>query len=251
MTRALVLQHIRCEPPGVFSGVLARHGIAIETVELDEGGQLPDWRDADLIVAMGGPMGGLRRRRASLAGRREAVDRRPRCGPGCPYFGVCLGAQLLAASLGAQVHPGGGARRSACCRSRSTAEGRADPVLAVLGDEFPALQWHGDTFDIPAGAVRLARVRGLPASGHALRRGRVRGPVPRRGDRRDVRRVGAGARLRGLRRRPCSAPVASASWPEAFAAGREAMAGLRRPDVPQLAATGSAFTVVKQQLTHR
>ena len=51
---AVVLQHIPCEPPGVFSGVLARHGIATETVELDEGGQLPDWRAADLIVAMGG-----------------------------------------------------------------------------------------------------------------------------------------------------------------------------------------------------
>ncbi|HEV2239771.1 MAG TPA: hypothetical protein VGR98_01900, partial [Streptosporangiaceae bacterium] len=57
MTRALVVQHISCEPPGVFTDVLARHQIAIETAELDEGDSLPDWRDVDLVVVMGGPMG--------------------------------------------------------------------------------------------------------------------------------------------------------------------------------------------------
>ena len=56
MTRALVLQHIRCEPPGLFSCVLNDRGAAIETIELDEGGELPDWREVDLVVAMGGPM---------------------------------------------------------------------------------------------------------------------------------------------------------------------------------------------------
>ena len=43
-----------------------------------------------------------------------------------------------------------------------TAAGRADPVLGVLGDRFPALQWHGDTFAIPAGAVHLARSAAYP-----------------------------------------------------------------------------------------
>src|SRR5215813_7687806 len=56
MNRALVLQHIRCEPPGLFSGMLDDRGALVETIELDEGGELPDWREADLVVAMGGPM---------------------------------------------------------------------------------------------------------------------------------------------------------------------------------------------------
>jgi hypothetical protein len=56
VSRALVLQHIRCEPPGIFTGVLRRHGIRIETAELDEGDGLPDWRDVDLVVVMGSPM---------------------------------------------------------------------------------------------------------------------------------------------------------------------------------------------------
>ena len=54
--RALVLQHIACEPPGVFEDVLVERGATIHRVELDEGDPLPDWRGFDLIVAMGGPM---------------------------------------------------------------------------------------------------------------------------------------------------------------------------------------------------
>ena len=160
MTRALVLQHIRCEPPGVFSGVLARHGIATETVELDDGGMLPDWRDVDLVVVMGGPMGaGDETEHPWLAGEKRWIAAAVRAG--VPYFGVCLGAQLLAASLGAQVRTGDTPEVGVLPVSL-TAEGRADPVLSVLGHEFPALQWHGDTFDIPAGAVCLAESAAYP-----------------------------------------------------------------------------------------
>lgn len=52
----LVLQHIACEPPGVYEDVLLERGARIHRVELDEGDPLPDWRDFDAIVAMGGPM---------------------------------------------------------------------------------------------------------------------------------------------------------------------------------------------------
>jgi len=54
--RTLVLQHIACEPPGVYEDVLSERSATIERVELDEGEPLPDWRDFDAIVAMGGPM---------------------------------------------------------------------------------------------------------------------------------------------------------------------------------------------------
>ena len=52
----LALQHIACEPPGVFEDVLLERGAQIHRVELDEGEPLPDWRGFDAIVAMGGPM---------------------------------------------------------------------------------------------------------------------------------------------------------------------------------------------------
>ena len=54
--QTLVLQHIACEPPGVFEDVLCERGAAIHRVELDEDDTLPDWRGFDAIVAMGGPM---------------------------------------------------------------------------------------------------------------------------------------------------------------------------------------------------
>jgi hypothetical protein len=55
MPLARVLQHIRCEPPGLFSEPLRDRGFLVETVEMDEGGRLPDWREVGLVLAMGGP----------------------------------------------------------------------------------------------------------------------------------------------------------------------------------------------------
>ena len=104
--KTLVLQHIACEPPGVFEDVLIERGAPSRRVELDEGGQLPDWRDFDLIVAMGGPMSVNDESDAALAGRGEAADPRGRAGRDRPYWGACLGVQLLAASLGARVYAG-------------------------------------------------------------------------------------------------------------------------------------------------
>jgi len=160
MTRALVVQHIRCEPPGVFTDVLGRHGITIATAELDEGDALPDWRGVDLAVVMGGPMGVYdEAEHPWLAAEKKWIAEAVRAG--MPYFGVCLGAQLLAASLGAAVRTGS-TPEVGVLPVTLTEAGRADPVLTVLGPEFDALQWHGDTFDVPAGAVCLGSSPAYP-----------------------------------------------------------------------------------------
>jgi len=154
MPRATVLQHIRCEPPGLYAEMLADRGIRIDVVELDEGDDLPGWRETDLVVAMGGPMSVHdEAEHAWLAGEKRWIRDAVRAG--VPYFGVCLGAQLLAASLGAEVFAGGRPEVGVLPVAVAAAA-RGDPVLGQLGDEFLALQWHGDTFGIPAGAVRLA-----------------------------------------------------------------------------------------------
>ncbi len=154
----LVLQHISCEPPGVFEDVLLERGARMHRVELDEGEPLPDWRGFDAIVAMGGPMSAnddaalpwLTAEKALIA---DAVR------AGTPYWGVCLGVQLLAASLGARVYAGD-QPEVGLLPVEITPEGRTDPVFADLPDGLVTLQWHGDTFDLPDGAVRLA---GSPA----------------------------------------------------------------------------------------
>ena len=153
--KACVLQHISCEPPGLFSVLLREHGVAVQTVELDAGDSLPDWRDVDLVLAMGGPMGvNDEAAHPWLAGEKRWIESAVRAG--VPFLGVCLGAQLLAASLGAAVRTGAEPEVGVLPVTLTPA-GRADPVFAALGQEFPALQWHGDTFQIPAGGVHLGQ----------------------------------------------------------------------------------------------
>src|ERR1700694_1532037 len=103
--RFLVIQHAACEPPGAYEAEMHARAIACERVHLDHGMPMPDWRAFDAIVAMGGPMGAnddaelpwLAREKQQLA---EAIR------AGVPYWGVCLGAQLLAACLGARGYTG-------------------------------------------------------------------------------------------------------------------------------------------------
>ncbi len=80
---------------------------------------------------------------------------------GTPYWGACLGVQLLAASLGARVYAGQ-APEVGVLPVTLTAEGRADPVFRSLPESFPTLQWHGDTFDLPDGATLLASSPAYP-----------------------------------------------------------------------------------------
>ena len=153
--RLLVLQHIACEHPGVFAEVVRERGVEAVAVELDRGEPLPDWRDFDAVLAMGGPMGAgdeadhpwLRAEKRLIA---EAV------GAGVPFLGVCLGVQLLAAALDAPVYP---TERPevGLLDVELTGDGRDDPLFAGLDERFVSLQWHGDTFELPPGAVRLAR----------------------------------------------------------------------------------------------
>jgi GMP synthase (glutamine-hydrolysing) len=150
--RALVLQHIACEPPGVYEDVLRERGAAIHRVEVDAGEELPDWREFDLIVAMGGPMS-VNDDLAWLHAEKRLVAAAVR--GGSAFFGACLGAQLLAASLGGRVYPGG-QPEVGLLPVTLTEAARCDPVFAGLPAQLMTLQWHGDTFDLPPGAVALA-----------------------------------------------------------------------------------------------
>jgi GMP synthase (glutamine-hydrolysing) len=156
----LVLQHIACEPPGVYEDVLLERGARIHRVELDEGEPLPDGREFAAVVAMGGPMSvndeeelpWIRAEKAFIA---ETVR------AGRPFFGACLGAQLLASSLDAEVVPGP-APEVGLLPVFLTEAAREDPLFAGLPHELLTLQWHGDTFSLPEGAVLLASSPAYP-----------------------------------------------------------------------------------------
>ena len=152
--RTLVLQHIACEPPGVFEDVLRERGADLHRVELDEGEPLPAWREYDAIVAMGGPMSVNDDAEVPwLTAEKQLIGEAVRAG--VPYWGVCLGVQLLAAALGASVYPGS-EPEVGLLPVDLTEAGRADPVFGGFDERLVTLQWHGDTFDLPDGAVRLA-----------------------------------------------------------------------------------------------
>jgi GMP synthase-like glutamine amidotransferase len=74
---------------------------------------------------------------------------------GKPVLGICLGAQLLARAYGAQ-NLLGRPIEFGWHEVRATEAGRADPVLAAIGERAPLFHWHLDTFTLPAGAVHLA-----------------------------------------------------------------------------------------------
>jgi GMP synthase-like glutamine amidotransferase len=167
----LVLQHIACEPPAAFEDELRSRGLDLVRVELDEGDALPDWREFPAIVVMGGPMGAydepdhawLTDEKRLL---REAVE------ADVPVWGVCLGAQLLAAALGARVYRGE-RPEVGMLPVELTREAADDPVFAEAPSSFPTLQWHGDSFDLPAGATLLASSPAYP--NQAFRIGRSYG----------------------------------------------------------------------------
>ena len=156
----LVLQHIACEPPGAFEDVLAAAGADIHRVELDEGEPLPSWQDYVAIVAMGGPMSVNDDAELPwLTAEKQAIAAAVKAG--VPYWGSCLGVQLLAASLGARVYPGS-QPEVGVLPVALTDDGRSDPVFSGTPPEFLTLQWHGDTFDLPDGATLLASSPAFP-----------------------------------------------------------------------------------------
>jgi GMP synthase (glutamine-hydrolysing) len=156
----LVLQHIACEPPGVYEDVLRERGAHIHRVELDESDPLPSWRGFDGIIAMGGPMSvndddklpWLRDEKALIG---EAVR------AGVPFFGACLGAQLLSASLGGTVFRGPRPEVGVLPVSLTATAGH-DPLFADVAREVLTFQWHGDTFTLPADSVLLASSAAYP-----------------------------------------------------------------------------------------
>ncbi len=150
----MVLQHEECEHLGVLSTLLSRHNVTYRYVKLYEGESIPDLKSYSGVVILGGPMNVYEEDdypflRAEDSLIKEALKNRR------PTLGLCLGAQLMAKAAGAKVYPG--ARKEVGWYTVDlTDKGRSDGVFRGLEAGFAVFQWHGDTFDIPVGGVRLA-----------------------------------------------------------------------------------------------
>jgi|SRR5579863_10254894 len=156
MSRILVFQHVAAEPLGTLDPLIRRRGHRVKFVNFERSPDAQPKIDRYRgLIVLGGPM------------NVEDRDQRPHLqteiavigealAQGKPVLGICLGAQLLAHALGADV------RRHSVSEIgwydlATTEHGRNDPVLAPLGTLAPVFQWHGYSFDLPAGAAHLAR----------------------------------------------------------------------------------------------
>lgn len=153
---AIALRHVAHEDLGLLAQVLTDAGIAMSYRET----QRDDLNDpaidaADLLIVLGGPFGAYETDLYPFLAREIGILER-RLALGRPTLGICLGAQLMAKALGARVFPGP-VKEVGWGRVDLTADGRASALKPLGGDGAMVLHWHGDTFDLPAGATRLAQ----------------------------------------------------------------------------------------------
>jgi GMP synthase-like glutamine amidotransferase len=155
--KLLVLQHLAVEHPGVFRDFLREDGIDWHTVELDRGETIPDLEAFDVMMVMGGPQDVWQEEQFPWLKTEKAAIRRFVADMGRPYFGLCLGHQLLADALGGQVGPGARPEVGALTITQ-TEDGKRDPLFAGVPDPIEVLQWHGaEVKALPEGAVNLAQ----------------------------------------------------------------------------------------------
>ncbi len=166
----LALQHLAIEGPSRIADLARELGWSVEIRDLANGAAVPTaLADGEVLVVMGGSMGvgDLGDPQWPYLGAEVALLRSV-LAAGQPVIGVCLGAQLLAHAAGAAVYPlhtGAPAARhrevgwGAITFARTAEE---EPLLAGLNVAEPVMHWHGDTFDLPAGATLLASTLACP-----------------------------------------------------------------------------------------
>jgi len=153
--RVLSVTHGPTVPGGVFDLAASENGHLLERWSVPDGGAPDPARDYDAVMVFGGAMHPDEDDRFDWLAREEeflqdALAER------VPTFGVCLGAQMVARAAGAAVKPAS-APEIGWLDVSLTAAGADDPVLGVLPVPATVFQWHHYTFELPPGAVELAR----------------------------------------------------------------------------------------------
>jgi GMP synthase (glutamine-hydrolysing) len=151
MKNAIAIRHVAFEDAGTLEPILAERGIQLRYLEagIDD---LSPAKDADLLLVLGGPIGIYEVERYPFL-KHELATIEAAVKKGVPVVGICLGCQALAAVLAARVYPNL-EKELGWDELTLTKEGKASPLGVLEG--VRVLNWHGDTFDLPAGATRLA-----------------------------------------------------------------------------------------------
>jgi GMP synthase (glutamine-hydrolysing) len=155
MATVFAIRHVAFEDLGLLGPVLEEAGVSIRYVEApiaELAGLKAD--EPDLLVVLGGPI--------AVYGDADYPFLKPeirlieaRLKAGKPTLGICLGAQLMAKAHGSRVYKGS-AKEIGWSPLTLTDAGRSSALRHLDGAKTAVLHWHGDTFDLPEGATRLA-----------------------------------------------------------------------------------------------
>lgn len=158
--RVSALIHAPFESLGVIQAWLQRNGYSLRETHSYRGDRLPGLDDFDWLIVMGGPQNAkaLEKypylqdevRLISQAMQQQKL-----------LLGICLGAQLIAESLGANTEASP-EKEIGVFPLQLTEGGHSDPIMRHFPEQFPATHWHNDMPGIPAGATVLAVSRGCP-----------------------------------------------------------------------------------------
>ncbi len=234
MKPVLVICHVAHEGLGTIADALARNQVPYSIVDpLAGGAQAFDPRYLAGLVVMGGPMNVDEvEKYPALADEvrwiRQAVD------ANLPVLGVCLGAQLLAKALGSPVYANP-VKEIGWYEIDFLTPALTDPLFDEVGPQTTVFQWHGDTFDLPAGARATGPQPAVRKSSVPLRRSRLWPTIPHGSNREyyrklavrigQLRRTGR-ARLHRSRRHP---PRNASETADDAIARRESFRSIRCP----------------------
>ncbi len=153
--KVTIIKHIDIEGPGTIGDCLDDKNIPYNVIDIFNGEPLPNsLSDVSSVIVLGGPMNVYEEDKYPFLKQedeflKEAIEK------DLPTLGFCLGAQLIAKAKGARVKQNH--QKEIGWFKVSLADNSSnDPLFQGFQREFDVFQWHGDTFDIPDGAVKLA-----------------------------------------------------------------------------------------------
>lgn len=165
LMRIAVVQHEPFEGPGAIAEWAAGRGATVATTHVYAGEPLPPPDAYDLLVLMGGGMSVNDEQMLPWLAPEIAYVRNG-LAAGKAMLGVCLGGQLIAKAAGARVGPA--AAKEIGWMEVVRVGDAPEPWRDLLPERFTAFHWHGEAFDLPAGAARLAATATTPNQAFAL-----------------------------------------------------------------------------------
>jgi GMP synthase (glutamine-hydrolysing) len=153
--KVLVIRHEACSSLGLLGRVLKQQGIAIRYLDTPAGEMLDSLQDYSHLVILGGAISAYEEEQYPFLKEEfklveKAINQQ------LPVLGICLGSQILARVLGANVYRGQAGREAGWCNLELTEAATTDPIFKDFPRQFNVFESHQDTFEIPTGSVHLA-----------------------------------------------------------------------------------------------